>query len=143
MKRREFLAKLMRYGLSAGAVSALPVERLFAQDFNPQITISIIDSHAHLPGTLSAPREGYTFDGIRSAKLCATTMAVIGDNKTVTGADSTYIKAKEGIDNVRLWETEKLVKIVRRPSDIPLQHSVNRHRKLTHYRHPILTHPRA
>ena len=48
-------------------------------------------------------------------------MAVIGDNKTIAGADSTYIKAKEGISHVRLWEAQKLVKIVRRPSDIPLQ----------------------
>lgn len=125
MKRREFLAKLMRYGLSAGAVSVLPVKRLFAQDFNPQITIPIIDPHAHMPGTLSAPQEGYTFDAIRGAKLCATTMAVIGDNKTVVGADSTYLKAKEGINTVRQWETEKIVKIVRRPSDIPLQHSAS------------------
>jgi microsomal dipeptidase-like Zn-dependent dipeptidase len=121
MNRREFLAKLMRYGLSAGALSALPVERLFAQEFYPQITIPIIDPHAHLPGTLSASEESYTFKAIRSAKLCATTMAVIGDDKTVVGADSTYIKAKEGIDTVRLWETQKLVKIIRRPSDIPLQ----------------------
>jgi microsomal dipeptidase-like Zn-dependent dipeptidase len=115
------LGKLMRYGLSAGALSAVPVERLFAQEFYPQITIPIIDPHAHLPGTLSAPEEGYTFRAIRSAKMCATTMAVIGDNKTVVGADSTYIKAKEGIDTVRLWETQKFVKIIRRPSDIPLQ----------------------
>ena len=125
MNRREFLAKLVRYGLSAGALSALPVERLFAQEFYPQITIPIIDAHAHLPGTLSSD-EGYTFEAIRSAKLCATTMAVIGDNKTVVGADSTYLKAKEGISHVRLWETQKLVKIVRRPSDIPLQPNVYR-----------------
>jgi membrane dipeptidase len=48
-------------------------------------------------------------------------MAVIGDNKSAVGADSTYIKAKEGIETVRQWETEKLVKIVHRPSDIPLR----------------------
>jgi microsomal dipeptidase-like Zn-dependent dipeptidase len=121
MDRREFLAKLVRYGLSAGALSALPVERLFAQEFYPQLSIPIMDAHAHLPGTLSAPEEEYTFEAIRSAKLCATTMAVIGDDKTVVGADWTYIKAREGIDTVRLWETQKLVKIIRRPSDIPLQ----------------------
>jgi membrane dipeptidase len=121
MNRREFLARLMRYGLSAGALSALPVDRLFAQELFPQITIPIIDAHAHLPGTLSAPQEGYTFEAIRNAKMCATTMAVIGDNKTVVGADSTYIKAKEGVETVRLWETKKIVKIVRRPSDILLQ----------------------
>jgi microsomal dipeptidase-like Zn-dependent dipeptidase len=121
MNRREFLSKLIRYGLSAGAVSVLPVQRLFAQEFYPQLTIPIIDAHAHLPGTLSAPQEGYTFEAIRSAKLCATTMAVIGDDKTTVGADSTYTKAIEGIALVRQWETQKVVKIVRRPSDISLQ----------------------
>jgi hypothetical protein len=37
MKRREFLSKLMRYGLSAGALAALPVERLFAQGLLPAV----------------------------------------------------------------------------------------------------------
>jgi microsomal dipeptidase-like Zn-dependent dipeptidase len=125
MNRREFLAKLIRYGLSAGAFSALPVERLFAQEFNPHLTIPIIDAHAHVPGdpylihTDDMP--GYTFEAIRNARLCATTMAVIGDNKTIVGADSTYIKAKEGISLVRQWEAQKRVKIVRRPSEIPPQ----------------------
>ncbi len=128
MNRREFLAKLVRYGLSAGALSALPVERLFAQEFYPQLTIPIIDAHAHVPGdpylihTDDMP--GYTFEAIRNAKLCATTMAVIGDDKTAVGADSTYMQAKAGIARVRLWETEKRVKIVRRPSDIPSQPNI-------------------
>jgi membrane dipeptidase len=48
-------------------------------------------------------------------------MAVIGDDDSLAGADSTYIKAREGVSLVRQWEAQKLVKIVRRPSDIPLQ----------------------
>lgn len=119
MNRREFLAKLMRYGLSAGALSALPVERLFAQEFYPRLTLPIIDAHAHLPGY--SWDEEHTFDAIRRAKLCAISMAVMGDNNSFAGADSTYIKAKESIGIVRQWEGQKLVKIVRRPSDIPLQ----------------------
>jgi microsomal dipeptidase-like Zn-dependent dipeptidase len=119
MNRREFLAKLVRYGLSAGALSALPVEQLFAQEFYPRLTVPIIDVHAHLPGY--SWDEEHTFDAIRRAKLCAISMAVMGDNKTAVGADSTYVKAKEGIEFVRQWEAQKLIKIVRRPSDIPLQ----------------------
>lgn len=119
MNRREFLAKLVRYGLSAGALSALPVERLFAQEFYPRLAVPIIDAHSHLPGY--SWDEEHTFEAIRRAKLCALSMAVMGDNKTVVGADSTYIKAKEGIEFVRQWEAQKLIKIVRRPSDIPLQ----------------------
>jgi membrane dipeptidase len=125
MNRRVFLAKLVRYGLSAGALSALPVERVFGQEFFPQITIPIIDPHAHIPGDPylmhADDMPGYTLDTIRNAKLCATTMAAIGDNKTVVGADSTYIKAKESIATVRQWETQRIIKIIRRPSDIPLQ----------------------
>lgn len=125
MNRREFLAKLMRYGLSAGALSALPVERLFAQEFYPQITIPVIDAHAHVPGDPylmhAEDMPKYTIEAIRNAKLCATTMAVIGDNKNLVGADSTYIYAKESIALVRQWEAQRLVKIIRRPGDIPLQ----------------------
>lgn len=119
MNRREFLSKLARFGLSAGALGALPVERVFAQEFYPQLSIPVIDAHAHLPG--NSWDEEHTFEAIHRAKLCAISMAVMGDNKTLVGADSTYIKAKEGIEFVRQWEAQKLIKIVRRPSDIPLQ----------------------
>jgi len=116
MKRREFLSKLIRYGLSAGALGALPVKRLFAQELLPTLAIPIIDAHAHLPGTAE-----HTFEAIRSAKLSATSIAVIGDNYTVVVADSAYIKALEGIKIVHDWEEQGLIKIVRLPSDIPLQ----------------------
>jgi microsomal dipeptidase-like Zn-dependent dipeptidase len=122
MKRREFLAKLVRYGLTTGALSALPVERLLAQEFNPRLKVPIIDAHAHLPGY--SWDEEHTFDAIRRAKLCAISMAVMGDDFSVTGTDSAhsaYIKALESIEIVRQWEAQKLIKIVRRPSDIPLQ----------------------
>ena len=125
MNRREFLSKLMRYGLSAGALSVLPVERLFAQEFTPRLTVPIIDAHAHIPGDPylihTDDMVGYTLEAIKNAKLCATTMAAIGDNKIVVGADSTYINAKNSIATVRQWEAQKVVKIIRRPSDIPLQ----------------------
>ena len=119
MNRREFLSKLMRYGLSAGALGALPVDRLFAQELLPTLAIPIIDAHAHLPSADSL--DGHTFEAIRRANLCATSIAVIGDNYTVVGADSAYIKALEGIQIVRNWEAEGIVKIVRLPRDIPLQ----------------------
>ena len=125
MKRREFLAKLMRCGLSAGALSALPAERVFAEVFHPQVSIPVIDAHAHVPGdpylmhTDDMP--GYTLAAIRSAKLCATTMAAIGDNMTLGGTDSTYINAMNTIVTVGQWQKQGLLKIVRRPSDIPLQ----------------------
>jgi microsomal dipeptidase-like Zn-dependent dipeptidase len=121
MNRREFLAKLVRYGLSAGALSALPVERLFAKEFYSQLTIPIINAHAHLPGDLiNGELLTYTFDAIRSAKLCATSFAVLGDRSNETELDP-YINALNGIKTVRDWEVQKRVKIVRRPSDIPPQ----------------------
>ena len=118
MNRREFLAKLMRYGLSAGALSTLPVERLFAQEFLPQLTIPIIDAHAHYPGDLSTVSEGYTFDAIHNANISATSFAVLGDR---TSGDGPYANALEGIKIVTGFESDGLVKIVRQPSDIPLQ----------------------
>jgi microsomal dipeptidase-like Zn-dependent dipeptidase len=121
MKRREFLSRMMRYGLSAGALSALPAERLFAQQFLPALAIPIIDAHAHLPGYGPSDDEGHTFEAIRSAKLAATAIAVMGDKKDPVGADSAYAHALEGINIVRGWEAAGLVRIVRRPSDIPLQ----------------------
>jgi microsomal dipeptidase-like Zn-dependent dipeptidase len=122
MNRRKFLAKMMRYGLSAGALSALPAERLFAQEFRPSLTIPIIDAHAHLPSELSP--EGHTFSAIRNAKLCAGSFAVMGDDFSIPGTteeQSAYARALAGIAQVRQWETEKRVRIVRKPSDIPLQ----------------------
>lgn len=50
MNRREFLAKLVRYGLSAGALSIMPAGRLFGQEFYPKLAVPIIDAHSHLPG---------------------------------------------------------------------------------------------
>jgi microsomal dipeptidase-like Zn-dependent dipeptidase len=121
MNRREFLAKLVRYGLSAGALSALPVERLFAKEFYSQLTIPIINAHAHLPGDLiNGELLTYTFDAIRSAKLCATSVAVLGDRSNETELDP-YTNALNGIKTVSDWEVQKRVKIVRRPSDIPPQ----------------------
>jgi hypothetical protein len=61
-------------------LSALPVERVFAQEFFPGLAIPIIDALAHIPGELSSEFESYTFQAIRDAKMCATSMAVIGDN---------------------------------------------------------------
>jgi microsomal dipeptidase-like Zn-dependent dipeptidase len=125
MNRREFLAKLMRYGISAGALSALPVEQLFAQEIDPRFTIPIIDPHAHLPGNYSLINHQveYTWDVIQSAKLCATTMAVIGDDRSIENADLIwkYNRAIEGLNKVLQWEDDNLIKIVRRPSDIPPQ----------------------
>jgi microsomal dipeptidase-like Zn-dependent dipeptidase len=120
MNRREFFAKLMRYGLSAGALNALPVERLFAKEFLPQLTIPIIDAHAHYPGDLSTVSEGYTFDAIHNANISATSFAVLGDR--ISG-DGPYANALAGIKIVTGFESDGLVKIVRRPSDIPLQPS--------------------
>ena len=120
MKRREFLSKLMRYGLSAGALAALPVERLFAQGLLPALAIPIIDAHAHLPS--SGSPEGHTFEAIRRAKLLATSIAVMGDkDSSVVGADLAFTHALEGIQIVLDWESTGLVKIVRQPRDIPLQ----------------------
>jgi microsomal dipeptidase-like Zn-dependent dipeptidase len=121
MNRREFFAKLMRYGLSAGALSALPVERLFAQEFNPQFTIPIINAHAHIPEDINPPSENpevYDFPTIRAANLCAISIAVLGDRKSGGGP---YANALAGIKIVTGFESDGLVKIVRRPSDIPLQ----------------------
>jgi len=118
VKRREFLSKLVRYGLSAGVLSAVPVGRLSAQGLLPALAIPIIDAHAHVPGTAE-----HTFDAIRSAKLSATTIAVMGDNYTAVGADSAYIKALESIQLVHDLEAAGLVRIVRQPRDIPLQPS--------------------
>jgi membrane dipeptidase len=120
MNRREFLAKLMRYGISAGALSALPVEQLFAQEFDPRFTIPIVDAHAHYPGDLSTDAEGYTFPAIHEAKLCATVFAVLGD-RSKDIEDGPYIKAIEGIESVSLMESRRQIKIVRQPIDIPLQ----------------------
>jgi microsomal dipeptidase-like Zn-dependent dipeptidase len=116
MNRREFLFKLMRYGLSAGALSALPVEQLFAQQFLPTFAVPIIDAHAHLPSDGSP--EGHTFEAIRSAKLSATSVAVMGDKDSAVSADVAFEFALEGIHIVRSWEAAELVKIVRRPRDI-------------------------
>jgi microsomal dipeptidase-like Zn-dependent dipeptidase len=116
MKRREFLSKLIRYGLSVGAVGILPVERLFAQQLLPPLAIPIIDAHAHLPGSAE-----HTFEAIRSAKLSATSIAVMGDNFTSVGDDSAYLNALNTIGLVHGWESQGLIKIVRLPSDIPLQ----------------------
>ncbi len=118
MNRREFLSKLIRYGLSAGALSALPVERLFAQGFLPQLTIPIIDAHAHYPGDLHTVSEGYTFDAIHNANISATSFAVLGDR---TSGDGPYANALEGIKEVTGFESDGRVKIVRRPSDIQLK----------------------
>ena len=98
MKRREFLSKLMRCGLSAAAMNALPVERLFAQELLPTLAIPIIDAHAHLPSDVSS--EGHTFMAIRSAKLSATSIAVMGDKDSVVGADLAFTYALEGWENI-------------------------------------------
>ncbi len=119
MNRREFLSKLIRYGLSAGALSAVPMTQLFARELLPAFAIPIIDAHAHLPYDQSL--EGHTFEAIRRAGLSAMSFSVIGDNYSVVGADSAYIKAMEGIQTVQDWEADGTVKIVRLPSDIPLQ----------------------
>ena len=123
MNRRVFLAKLMRYGLSAGVLGAVPVERLFAQEFNPHFTIPIINAHAHIPGDITPPTENpevYDFPTIRAANLCAISIAVLGDTSPTT-EDGPYSKALESIKTVRRLESQGVVKIVRRPSDIPLQ----------------------
>jgi microsomal dipeptidase-like Zn-dependent dipeptidase len=125
MNRREFLDKMIRFGLSAGALSALPVERLFAQEFNPQFTIPIINAHAHIPGDINPPPENpevYDFPTIRAANLCAISIAVLGDRKS---GDGPYANTLQGIKIVTGFESDGLVKIVRRPSDIPLQPNSN------------------
>lgn len=119
MNRREFLSKLIRYGLSAGALGALPVERLYAQDLLPALAYPIIDAHAHLPSSDSP--EGHTFEAIRRAKLSAMSIAVIGDNHSDVGADSAYTNTLKSIQIVREWEDGGLVKIVRLPRDLLLQ----------------------
>ena len=80
------------------------------------LAIPIIDAHAHVPGTAE-----HTFDAIRSAKLSATTIAVMGDNYAAVGADSAYFKALESIQLEHDLEAAGLVRIVRQPRDIPLQ----------------------
>lgn len=121
MNRREFLAKMIRFGLSAGALSTLPVERLSAQEFNPLFTIPIINAHAHIPGDIANP-EAYDFRTIRTANLCAISIAVLGDRKS---GDGPYANALQGIKILTGFESDGLVKIVRRPSDIPLQPNSN------------------
>lgn len=44
-----------------------------------------------------------------------------GIMKALLARDSTYLKAKDSIEFVRQWEAQKLIKIVRRSGDIPLQ----------------------